>query len=50
MPVGTKQLFEKKQELRDELRSFFHRDVDICRERSIRPMFKDIILEEAVYV
>jgi uncharacterized protein len=40
-------------ELKTELKEFFHFqlgiDVDICREKYIKPRFKDSILKETVY-
>ncbi len=50
MPLDATQIFEKKQELREILKQTFHREIDICRERSIKPMFKKLILKDAVYV
>ncbi len=50
MPVGTEKIFEKKRELKKILKNQFNRDIDICRERSIKPLFREIILKEAIYV
>ncbi len=50
MPLDTTQIFEKKQELRELLKQNFHREVDICRERSIKPVFKKIIFKDVIYV
>ena len=50
MPRGTEDIFEKKQELKQILKSQFHREIDICRERAIKPLFKEIILKDAIYV
>lgn len=47
---GTQDIFELKQELRTTLEQQFSRKVDICREKSIRPIFKPMILNEAIYV
>ena len=49
MPLDTTEIFEKKQELREVLKQTFHCKIDICRERSIRPMFKKIILKDVIY-
>jgi uncharacterized protein len=50
MPRGTDDIFEKKLQLRELLKTHFHRDIDICRERSIKPLFREMILKEAIYV
>jgi len=50
MPRGTEDIFEKKQGLREFLKTRFHREIDICRERSIKPLFKEMILKDAIYV
>ena len=50
MPKGSNDVFEKKESLRELLKSHFHRNVDICRERSIKPLFKEMILNDAIYV
>ncbi len=50
MPKGTEDIFEKKQELRKLLKEHFHREIDICRERAIKPLFKEMILKDTIYV
>jgi len=50
MPRGTDDIFEKKQELKEVLKNQFHHEIDICRERSIKPLFKEMILKDAIYV
>jgi len=50
MPRGTTDIFEKKQQLKELLRNYFHREIDICRERSIKPLFREMILKETIYV
>ena len=50
MPRGTEDIFEKKELLRDLLKEHFHKKIDICRERSIKPLFKDLILKDTIYV
>ena len=47
---GTQDIFEIKQELRSTLELQFSRKVDICREKAIRPIFRPMILNEAIYV
>ncbi len=46
----TNDIFEKKQELRKYLEENLHKNVDICREKYIKPYVKKEILKEAVYV
>lgn len=50
MPRGTEDIFEKKEQLRTMLKDYFHREIDICRERAIKPLFKELILKDAIYV
>lgn len=46
---GTENLFEIKQDLKDYLRKKFNLNIDICRERYIKPHFKKEILNETIY-
>jgi predicted nucleotidyltransferase len=46
----TDNISDKKMRLRYLLRSSFNRDVDICREKYIKPYIKSYILKEAIYV
>lgn len=46
---GTENLYDLKQMLRNEIQSIFRVPVDICREKYIRPSFKDQILREVKY-
>ncbi len=47
---NTTDLSEKKFEIRKELQSKFNISVDICREKYIKPIFKQQIISEAIYV
>ena len=47
---NTSQLFEKKARLKSILKKKFNKDVDICREKYIKPYFKNQILNSAIYV
>jgi predicted nucleotidyltransferase len=47
---NTTDLFTIKQQLRDEIHAEFHVPVDICREKYIKPIFRNRILAEAKYV
>jgi predicted nucleotidyltransferase len=46
----TLDLAEKKEFLRKEMQSVFHVQVDICREKYIKPIFRQQILSDAIYV
>jgi len=46
----TTNLFDKKYELKKQLSEHFKTDVDICRERAIKSIFRDSILSEAIFV
>ncbi len=50
MPRGTDDIFEKKLQLKEMLKNYFHREIDICRERAIKPLFREMILKDAIYV
>jgi len=47
---NTPDLSEKKEFLRREIQSVFHIPVDICREKYIKPVFRQQILSDAIYV
>jgi uncharacterized protein len=47
---NTTSIFDKKYELRKQLSNHFNKNVDICRERTIKSIFKDSILKEAIFV
>lgn len=46
---GTDDLYGIKQKLREEIQSKFNLHVDICREKYIKPVFRENILSEAKY-
>lgn len=50
MARGTDDIFEKKVQLKEILKNHFHREIDICRERAIKPLFREMILTDAIYV
>ncbi len=50
MTRGTDDIFEKKVQLKEMLKNHFHREIDICRERAIKPLFREMILTDAIYV
>jgi hypothetical protein len=43
-------IYDVKMKLKDYLKSNFHRDVDICREKYIKPYIKEYLLKEVIYV
>jgi hypothetical protein len=46
---NTPDLYSIKQRLKDEIQSRFNLPVDICREKYIKPVFKNQILSDAKY-
>ena len=46
----TQQLREKKMQLKSQLKDRFKRDIDLCREKYVKPYFRDQILKSAIYV
>jgi predicted nucleotidyltransferase len=49
MAKGTEDIFEKRMALKQTLSNYFSKSVDICHERAIKPVFKEIIFKEAIY-
>ena len=47
---NTPDLAGKKEQLRAEIQAIFHIPVDICREKYMKPFFREQILNEALYV
>ena len=43
-------IYGTKYDLREYLKSVFKKEVDICTERAIKPVFKPFILRDAIYV
>ena len=46
---NTQNLYDLKLQLRDFLKKSLGTEIDICREKYIKPRFKKQILREAVY-
>ena len=46
---NTPDLYMVKQQLRDEIQAKFNLKVDICREKYIKPIFRNQILSETRY-
>jgi predicted nucleotidyltransferase len=47
---NTENLAEKKYRIKALVRKQFNREVDLCREKYIKPYFKSQILQSAIYV
>ncbi len=50
MSPDTKEIFEKRMALKELIENYFSRKVDVCHENAIKPIFKKMILKDAVYV
>jgi len=46
---GAPNLYNVELELKEYLKKCFNREVDICSKKWIRPIFKPIVLKEAIY-
>lgn len=47
---NTPNLYDLKNKLRQYIMEHLGRDVDICREKYIKPYAREMILREAIYV
>lgn len=47
---GTENIYERKNALREFLSKHFQRDVDLCREKYLKPYVKDYLKNEIVYI
>ena len=47
---NTPDLTNKKDFLKKEIQSVFNISIDICREKYIKPVFRQQILSDAIYV
>lgn len=47
---NTLNLMEKKLRLKSMIKQQFNREVDLCREKYIKPYFKSEILKSVIYV
>jgi len=50
MPPETENIFEKRLMLKDFLSKHFSKSVDVCHIRAIKPIFREMILKDAIYV
>ena len=46
----TEELSDKKARIRLKMKDRFKREVDLCREKYIKPYFKAQVLKSAIYV
>jgi len=46
---GTANLYDVEQNLKEYLKKSFNRKVDICSKKWINPIFKPMIMKDAVY-
>ena len=47
--TNTPDLFKVEQDLKKYLMNQFNRPVDICAKKWIKPVFKPLVLKEAIY-
>lgn len=47
---GTEDIYNIKMKLKDYLKSNFQRDVDICREKYLKPYIREYLMKEVIYV
>jgi predicted nucleotidyltransferase len=48
--MNTPNLFDIKNELKKYIKEKFHIQVDIAREKYLKPIYRDSILKETIYV
>ncbi len=47
---GEEDIYRKKQLFRQQLENYFHRKIDIAREKYLSPLAKKTILDDVIYV
>jgi len=47
---GTSNIYDIKYDLREYLKSHFNKEIDLCREKYIKPQYKEYILKDIIYV
>jgi predicted nucleotidyltransferase len=50
MPRGTEDIFEKRMALNQTISQYFSLPVDVCHASAIKPIFKELIFNEVIYV
>ena len=46
---GTPNLYQVELELKEYLKTCFNKEIDICSKKWIKPIFKSMVLKEAIY-
>lgn len=46
---NTPNLFDVEQELKAYLKTHFEREIDVCSKKWIKPIFKPLVLKDAIY-
>ena len=49
MSADTENIFDKRLQLKEVLRQHFLKKVDVCHERAIKPVFKELVFKDAIY-
>jgi predicted nucleotidyltransferase len=49
MDSSTENIFDKRLQLQELLMKRFSRKVDICHEKAIKPVFRNLILKDTIY-
>ncbi|MCB9273839.1 MAG: nucleotidyltransferase domain-containing protein [Lewinellaceae bacterium] len=47
---GTENLYEIKQEIKKIFQDQFHAEVDVCREKYLKPYYRERILKDAIFI
>ncbi|MCI5117377.1 MAG: hypothetical protein D3913_05350 [Candidatus Electrothrix sp. LOE1_4_5] len=47
---GTENIYEKKMSLKKILKNYFHREIDLCCLKYVKPFIKDYLEKEMIYV
>jgi uncharacterized protein len=47
---SAQHIFEYKYQFRELLKNTFQKEIDLCREKSIRSDFKSFILKDTIYI
>ena len=47
--ADTPDLYSIELQLKEHLKKQFHRNIDICTKKWIKPIFKPMVLNEAIY-
>ena len=49
MSADTENIFDKRLQLKELLKHHFLKNVDVCHERAIKPVFKELVFKDAIY-